>query len=384
MSIPTDGFKRAMPYRQFMSAVLVAVIGTAVTLGFFCAAHSAKRHRIRAEFDSLADDRFHAVANMIASTSKLLSFTDDVFQVGPRADSPEFTNYLRSLEALLKRDLAGHLELNGLTWLPRVSPGKQAAYEHAAQEVFDPHFRLHGPDASADKADKGKDAQPADCFPCYLCLGKTELRGRLGEDLSLDPAMWEVMQRARDTGAMVASAPMKLSDDATYLGYRVFAPLYANDDPGNAAARRETNTGFLCVDLAVGELVEIAFKNLVAVGVDVHWIDDTDKSRVDVCRHLSRLQLPTVCTTGECPSDELESSWTSDFFERKLLLRCVSTSTFWERHTVWEPWVLLFGGLALTLVGSVHQLSLALRANSIERVVNTRLAAIQREAAQRR
>jgi CHASE1-domain containing sensor protein len=372
MSMQTDGSKPAVPYRQYAVVALAAVVGAAASLGVFFMAYSWERDAVRQEFDSLADARFRAVENMIDGTAKLLSFTDDVFQVGPHVDSAEFPHYISSLKSLLERDLAGHLELNGVTWIPRVSPDERVAYERAAQAVIDPTFQLQKSDT------------PSDCFPCYLCLGKTALHSRLGEDMALDPTMWEVMQQARDTDAILAGAPMKLSDDAKHLGYRLFVPIYAGEVQDNAAARRKALSGFLCVDLAVGELIDLAFKKVAPTGIDVRLIDETDKSPVDVCRHVSRLETAAACQSAGCSSNQFEETTPTDFFGRKILLRCVSTDTFWARRTIWEPWVLLFGGLAVTVVGAGYQLASASRANTIERVVNTRLAAIQREAELRR
>lgn len=381
MSPQNNGSNHPVSYGQYLPVALVAIVGAVVSLGVFYAAYSWEHRTVRQEFDSLADARFRAVENMIDGTAKLLSFTDDVFQVGPHVDSTEFPYYISSLKALLERDLAGHLDLNGLTWVPRVLPDDRAAYERAAQAVIDPHFQLQKPDTSADK---GKDAQPADCYPCYLSLGKTALHSRLGEDLASDPAMWKVMQQARDTGAILASTPMKLADDAEQLGYRVFVPIYAGEVPANTEARRTAIAGFLCVDLAVGELIDLAFAKVTPVGIELLLIDETDTPHVDVCRHFSRIQSSTACADADSSSGELESNFPADLFGRKLLLRCASTSIFWQRRTMWEPWVLLFGGLIVTVVGAVYQLKLAYHSSHIERVVSSRLAAIQREAECRR
>ena len=37
------------------------------------------------------------------------------------------------------------------------------------------------------------------------------------------------------------------------------------------------------------------------------------------------------------------------FFGRKLSLECRATEAFWAKRTIWQPWVVLCGGLALTL-----------------------------------
>jgi CHASE1-domain containing sensor protein len=382
MSTHTESSNLLTRYRQYVPAALVAIAGVLVTLGIFLTAYSWERRTIDQEFRSLAEDRFHAIDNMVAATSRLLHFTDNVFQVGPRPDSTEFPRYVGAVKRLLEHDLKGRLELSGLAWTPRVSPGERAAYERAAQAVLDPGFRLRTTNASAEKDQK---LQSADCFPSYLCLGQTPLRGKLGENVALDPAIWELMQRACDADSIVAGAPLRLGGKTDgRLGYRIIKPLYTEDDQPDVAARRKNNTGFLCLDLVVSELVDIAFKNVAPVGIQVDWVDVTDKSPIEVYQHMSRLDPSTVCEGGGCRSAELEATWTTDFFGRKLLLRCSSDRAFSGRRNIWEPWILLIGGLALTLLGAAHRFAVAYHNVSVERVVTTRLAAIQHEAEQRR
>ena len=49
--------------------------------------------------------------------------------------------------------------------------------------------------------DRDKGEKSEDSYPIYLALGKYPERQNVGEDLSLDPAAWKLMQQARDTGA---------------------------------------------------------------------------------------------------------------------------------------------------------------------------------------
>ena len=124
-------------------------------------------------------------------------------------------------------------------------------------------------------------------------------------------------------------------------------------------------------------MVESALKDIAPVGIEIAVSDDTDARPVTVCRHSSRVQSPEGATDREESSGALESTWPTDFFGRKLALRCGATEAFYARRTIWQPWVLLCGGLALTFAGVGHQISRALRACAIERAVTTRLAAIQ-------
>jgi hypothetical protein len=363
--------------RQCAPIALLVAVGTAISVAVFFAAYAWERRSIRHEFDSLAEDRFHAIGGMFDESVKLLDFADNVFMIAPRVDSPEFADYVRSLKALLEKDVSRYPALHALIWAPRVPRAEMAAYERAARAVFAPNFRIGEASDSA-----GSGAQRPECFPGYLCITAAPGRDQPVKDLALDPAVWKAMERARDTGVAATVAPMKTSADANdRFGYRVFQPLYHGGDPGEAAARRRNHTGFLCIDLDVGKMVDHAFIDVPPVGVDVSVCDDTDANRVTVCRHASRMESPAG--GGQGLSDELKASWTTKLFGRKVTLQCCTAPSFWVGRTIWQPWLLLCGGLALTLGGAGYRYSQAFRAATIERTVATRIAAFCRDAEQK-
>ena len=359
--------------RPYASTALLVVLGAAISVAVFFAAYSWELRSTGREFASLAEDRFHAIGNVVDDSARLLQFADNVFLVGPRADSPEFPNYVRSITAVIKADIARHPAVRAVTWMPRVPRAERAAYEQAARTIFNPTFQFHEPSTSANT---GSGQQREEYFPSYLCIATTPDHEQLGKDLVRNPAEWKVMERARDTGRIVASAPMRMSADPDdHIGYQLFQPLY-HGVPEDIASRRQTIAGFVCVDLDIGQSVAKAFKNIPPVGIDVWVSDDTDGKSVAICRHTSRLQSSATVSGEQGTLDELESTGMTEFFGRKLLLRCCSTPAFWAGRTIWQPWVLLCGGLTLTLTVAGYRFSLAFRTSAIERNVEARMAAL--------
>jgi CHASE1-domain containing sensor protein len=357
-------------------AVLTAVLGMLLSVALFLLAYYAEWSSIRSDFDSLADHRFNSATNMFRESTRLIDFMDDVFMVGPPVSAPEFTGYLRSLKNFLDSDVSKNLELHGLTWAPRVPYGQREDYQRAARAVIDPAYHI----LQADKAtEKVPPNQRADSYPCYLSLGNTVLTGQLGRDLSLDPADWKVMQQACDSGEAVATAPIKMLNGGR-LGYRVFRPLFVVGNQKTVAERRKACTGFLCLDLDVGVVIDNALKSIQPVGVDILVYDDVGGSRTEVSRHVSRMQ-PSAGDKHLSDAHQLETTSPAEFFGRKLLLCCRSTEAFWAGRTIWQPWVLLIAGLTLTLAVTNHQFERAVRTSTIEQVVSTRLSAIQAEKA---
>ncbi len=364
-------------YRQYATTVLLVVCGVAMSVAVFLAARFWEQRSIQREFDSLADHRFHAINGAFHEFTKLLVLADNILMIAPKADSPGFTDYVRSLRTFLQKDQSRYPSLLAMTWVPRVPRDERDAYERAARAVFDPHFQISQPGSSTNTVSK---PQSAEAFPTYLCIGRQLGHGQSGEDLALDPATWKAMTRARDTGIPAAMAPLEMPeapDDR--LGYRVFQPLYHGGDPGDTASRREAIAGFLRVDLDVGKLVYGAFGPLQPVGIDVAVYDDNGANSVLVCQHTSRLKSPATSRDEQGLGDQLEASRATEFLGRKLTLRSLSTRSFWDGRVIWQPWVLLCGGLTLTLTAAGYQLTLASRATSIERAVSTRLTAMIQE-----
>ena len=145
--------------------------------------------------------------------------------------------------------------------------------------------------------------------------------------------------------------------------------------------RRKACTGFMCLDLDIGAMIDNALSEIKQVGINVWVYDATGSDRVAVCEHASRLQANAANAKSQDDSREPQSTSPAKFFGRTLLLECRATDAFWAKRTIWQPWVLLCVGLALTLALAFHQLSVTMRTSMIEQVVSTRLAAIQREAA---
>jgi CHASE1-domain containing sensor protein len=380
MSIHQNRLESAVPrWRYFAPTAILLILGVVVSVALFWAAYSWEMRSIRRSFDELAEDRCKEVSNEFQEVATLLDFTDNVFQIRPRVTNSAFVGYLRYLTKLLEEDRHRHPEICSLMWAPRVPVAERSVYEQAARAAFDSQFQIGKPDASGNTEPA---AQLSEYFPIYLRVAEKPAHDNLGEDLALDPAAWKVMKQAQDYGVSLAIAPIKMSADAGGgLGYRIFQPLYNTDNPGDARERRQTNAGFLCLDLDVSRLIGKAMMHIQPEGIDFWVCDDTDGNSVTLCRHLSRLTSPS--TAGDESRNELESSWSSEFFGRKVSIHCRSSMAFWAGRTIWQPWLVLCGGLALTLIGAGYQFNIAFHARAVERAVNKRIARLYKEIDQR-
>jgi CHASE1-domain containing sensor protein len=366
--------------RQCGPASLVVLVGAAISATVFMAARSSERHSTQSDFVSLADDRFQAIDNVFEHFTKLVAFADNVFMVAPRADSPGFEDYVRSLKTYLGADRSRYPGLTAVTWAPRVRRDEVAAYERAAQAVFDPSFHIRWSAAAglASAATPGDDL-----YPSFLDIGSRSDMGQPGENVAQNPSAWQAMTQARDTGRPIAMTPIKTSSDANdRFGYRVFQPIYRGGDPGTTERRRAALAGFLCLDLDVGTMVGKAFEDMQPIGIDVWAVDQTQTSDAVLCRHTSRLDSKGQAQGGRRNGNSLVTSSPLGLFGRNVTLYCVATPMFHSGHASWQPWAILCIGLALTLAGAVYRYNLAVRAAIVEQVVASRINSLRLEIEQ--
>jgi len=367
--------------RPLASAVVSVVLGVTITLAVAWVAYHTERRSLRSNFESLAYDRFQGISSTFEQFTRLVSFADNVFLVAPRADSPAFPDYVRSLRDFLKRDQATYPTIDAIAWVPRVSPDELPAYQRAAQAVIDPRFEIDRGTANA----QGQPSSQRDAlFPSYVSVGTPSRPLHPGENMALDPAAWKAMTRACDSGQIVAMAPIEDSVGThSDFGYRVFQPLYRGGDPGNIAARRQANDGFLCLDLDGGYLVGRALEHLKPMGIDV-WVVDQNGGKDNVlCRHISRWGSSGADNSDWRSPNQLVAHSAMPLFGRDVSIYCVASPLFEAKHAIWQPWALLCLGLALTVAATAYRYNRAVHAVVIDQAMNARMDSLRHEMEQR-
>ena len=132
--------------------------------------------------------------------------------------------------------------VHAFEWLPAVPASGRSAYEAEA--------RLDGL-SQYSFWETGADGKPRDVSPRrgYAPIHYMEPpnAAALGFDVASDPGRWATAERARDSGEIAASPPFQLLEDVrgAMPAVALYAPIYAEGDPGSAAERRRSIAGFL-------------------------------------------------------------------------------------------------------------------------------------------
>ncbi|MEP6471176.1 MAG: CHASE domain-containing protein, partial [Acidobacteriota bacterium] len=191
----------------------------------------------------------------------------------PQEDLTSLSRFLEAVSGTTRRQfhlLAGpiltrHRLVYAFEWLPVVRESERDAYESEARAAGLSDYRFW------ELADgKQRAAGRRDFYvPIHFMEPPSSLA--LGFDIAADPLRWSTAERARDSGAIAASQPFELLEDA---GNRdaspvvaMYAPIYRGGDPASDAARRAALTGFAMAIFRAAPLVGNAAAAVDASGL---------------------------------------------------------------------------------------------------------------------
>jgi hypothetical protein len=176
-------------------------------------------------------------------------------------------------------------ELQAFEWIPRVSHVQRAHYEAAARRDGQPDFVLTELTAAGSVEPAGERAV---YHPVFFAEPAHNNKLALGLDVGSRPVRRQALQRALDTKAPAASAPVRSAQEhaAHELGMLVFAPVMQQAE--------EAPRGFALAVLRMSDFVRPAFAQLTRDGFAVRvWIASSPTKLVRAGRDwIKRVRSP--------------------------------------------------------------------------------------------
>lgn len=245
--------------RRYLPVALTLVAGLLLSTVAFLLVRSWERGRIAADFER--DSRSIAVGlrTAIARHLETLYFLQEFYAATRTVQRAEF-------EAFVRDAMRRHRGYQALEWIPRVPASARQQFEQAVRTEGFPDFRIR-PRTDRDE-----------CFPVDFVVPYAGNEKAHGYDLASDPQRLEALERARDTGQMVATAPIRLVQEVgEQLGFLVYVPVYQNGSQRTTVAeRRSALAGFVLGVFRIGDLINSALAGLDTEGIDFHVCDQTD------------------------------------------------------------------------------------------------------------
>lgn len=337
----------------YVTAPLVLLCAVVVLLFMFI--NRREDARIEAGFQTLAADFHHDLRARLDNATAVLSSVEGLYAGNPAVTPGEFELFARRL-------LSEFDDLTALAWSPVLADSARAALEKRGGGL-----RL---------AELGADGalRPAARRSWYAPIAAIAPRAghevMLGFDVASEDARRQALRRARDSGEAVATAPIRLAPTGK-PGLLLARPVYAlGATVATVEARREYLRGFALAAFTVEGLFGAVARRAKAAGLSLAISDHSESGE------------PRLLFGAAPGALDLRRGFALGFAHRTWRLELGLPEQAAVARRSWEAWVVLAGGLMLTVLLGLQLLAGAGRAAQTEALVADRTEALRRAGAQ--
>ncbi|MGD1075853.1 MAG: CHASE domain-containing protein, partial [Thermodesulfovibrionales bacterium] len=338
--------------KRLPSIVVVTTlcIGVALSILGFTVVQKWEVQKLWLDFNRAAENRHVWLGREIESDLQTLVSLQAFYLNSEKINRSEFHEFTKTL-------LSQHPHIHALEWIPRIPSDRREGFENAAKKEGFPNFQITERDARGKLIRAGKREE---YFPVYFVEPYEANELVLGFNLASDQKLRDTLEQSRDTGEMLATERLKLTqetaDRSGFLdGFLVFAPIYKKGVPtGSVQTRRKSLRGFALGVFRIGEVVEGALAYLESEDLDLYIYDESAPRER---RFLYFRQSPAYMTTTLPMSDAELNSYkgikyakTLDVAGREWVVVLIPTRDFIASRKTWLPQGVLSVGLLLTVL----------------------------------
>jgi signal transduction histidine kinase len=254
-------------WQRYLPIILSVTVGIILSITAYYFVKEWEELGIRTNFDKAAEDRTFVVQRSLQHKIELLQTVESFF----RAQYPDIT--AEKFNAFTTPYLNRYPELQALEWIPRVKVIEHDSFETQARMTY-PDFQIMEND---DKNALIPVSKRPEYFPLYFIAPKDGYEGLRGLDIGADSNRQEVLQRARDTGEVMAISHVSFNaGTVSQHGMLALVPVYRPDlDPQRATAlqRHDALIGFIAGIFHVGSILDSAMTYLDPRPIDIRVYD---------------------------------------------------------------------------------------------------------------
>ena len=241
--------------RPQIPIILAICVGCALSTGAYLFTAKLDQKVQQSRFEREAGIRFNQIEKQIDRSISIVSSIVGLYAASPGVDGEEFRAFVKAL--------GEQPTIQALEWIPRVPHVEREAFEKAARRNGFPKFSFTERRSQGSMAPAGKRDE---YFPVYYIEPYAGNEAALGFDLGSNEARLEALNRARDSGEMVATSRITLvQETGDQYGFLVFAPIYQNGAPSTTVVERRANLiGFGLGVFRIGGLVSAAISDVSA------------------------------------------------------------------------------------------------------------------------
>lgn len=250
--------------------ILALSVAAGLALAWVIGAATARfeHDRYESAFQEAATARLAALGGSLNTTLEVAETIVSFFNASQNVDRDEFAIFVSHV-------LSEHGGIQAVEWIPRVTALERAGHEQLARSEGLGQYRIterDGGGALVIAADR------PEYFPVYYLEPLVGNEAALGFDLASSPTRLAALEKARDTGTVVASAKISLvQGGGARPGVLIFAPIYRTGTPTQSVEnRRESLEGYALAVLDIERTLANAINFSEAVdgpGFDVAVFD---------------------------------------------------------------------------------------------------------------
>ena len=341
--------------KKDIPAMVSLAVGIALTVFVFMIMQSLEFTSIRNEFISDTQNYSVALEKSIEGNLNSLNAIEGLYATSPKITRARFHTFANNI--LLHSD-----GIHALRWIPRVAGAERKRYEAAA--VKDGYSKYHFVELNSQK--QLVTANKRDYYyPIYFSELLGEQEAALGLDLSANPRSRSSLEKARDTGAAVATRRITLIlENDPQFAFFVFQPIYRNASPHATIQERRANlTGFAQGVFRFGDMVRAALKGLNLKGIELSLTEESAAP--------DRRMLYSNLRQDHSAGEKLSFTKTLSIADRSWTLKFYSTPEYLSAHKTHYSWAVLAAGLTATVLLALYILNMKRHAFEMERSKNT-------------
>jgi PAS domain S-box-containing protein len=349
--------------KRRLTVALPLIVASIVVTAIFLRVSAWEADRIKHDFLDNATNVAHAVDVEIIDYRSVVDSIERFFSSSTTVTPAEFRTFV-------KRSLQKHPGIRALEWIPRVTHKDRAAFEADVRATRFPNFRIR--ERSKDGTLKPAAARQ-EYFPVTYVEPLSGNDSALGFDLASNPARLAALNKARDTGAQVATARIRLvQEKGEQFGFLLFHPIYRTDMPAsNSQERRAALMGFALGVLRIGKVIEDALTSLPGQGYSMRLNDLSAPEE-------NRLLYGDALSGERSAAKDLHLSVVLAVADRKWSLDFLPPPDYMAAGRAWQAWAVLAGGLIFASLLQALLLILTGRAERTEQLVLDRTKDLSR------
>jgi PAS domain S-box-containing protein len=350
---------------RYIPLILLAFLGITISVLLFNLSRHWWEKHLQELFIIAAQDRVSILRNEIAQNMRLVKDLVVLFSAAEEVEREEFRTFVQSRLELRP-------SIKALEWIPRVQYSERAIYEEAARRDGFTDFQIteresQGHMVKADSRDE--------YFPVYFVEPYKSNELALGYDLASNPAHLEALRKARETGQMVATAPVKLvQETGNQNGFLVFGPVYRKGAPTDSIEnRRKHLEGFALGVYRICDILEDALTRFEPQSIEVYLFD------ISILMHETLLASHSSSESKAPPNmltnfkdvvqlTTLRYVNTINVIDRTWLVLCLPTQNFFAKVKNWQSRVILCSGLVFTFLLVIYVLRILIHSNKIRKL----------------